>query len=127
MSIGQQAKARKHMAGEEFKIDPITDLLAVEVGELIGQLMNRIDALEARPTLKFIGVWHKGVSYQEANAVSHDGSVWIALRATDAKPGEPGSGWQLAVKKGANGRDGRDGKDAAEPRIKTALVRDQHA
>jgi hypothetical protein len=38
--------------------------------------------------------------------VTHEGSGWIAQRATNAKPGTPNSGFQLAIKRGRDGKDG---------------------
>lgn len=70
--------------------------------------------LAAIPTVKgepgksiiYKGVYAAGGEYQEGNAVTYGGSLWIALEDTKEKPGD-GKGWQLAVKRG------RDGKDAA--------------
>ena len=80
-------------------------IIAEEVGAAIAELEGRIAALEARPVLRYHGAWCKGVGYSEGACVSHDGSLWIARRETDRKPGEVDSGFTLAVKRGANGRD----------------------
>lgn len=58
------------------------------------------------PTIIDRGVYKAGESYDAGDAVTWGGSLWIAQRATDAKPDTPESGFRLAVKKG------RDGKDA---------------
>jgi hypothetical protein len=63
-------------------------------------LEARIKSLEDRPPLKYCGTWVAGRTYVENSAVTRDGSVWIARKATAAYPGggaEPDS-WQLAVK-----------------------------
>lgn len=62
---------------------------------------KRIDALEAQTKqLKYCGTFQRAnaESYKRNNAVTHGGSVWIAV--VDAPTHEPGSGgdWQLAVK-----------------------------
>ena len=46
------------------------------------------------------GVFRSGRKYSKGTACTHDGSLWIAQRDTDAKPGTPDCGWRLAVKAG---------------------------
>ena len=50
------------------------------------------------------GVWSVDVKYQKADAVSQSGSLWIAKRDTQQKPGESDD-WRLAVKRGRDGKD----------------------
>jgi hypothetical protein len=70
-------------------------------------LRDRIAELENRPSLEYAGVWEATKTYGRNDAVSWAGSIWIARRDDNLKkPGLVGSGWQLAVKRG------RDGKDA---------------
>lgn len=52
--------------------------------------------------------WYRGVyqaeqQYQPGQGVTWDGSMWVALRETDARPGTDDS-WQLAVKRGRDAR-----------------------
>ena len=54
------------------------------------------------------GVYKAGTKYEQGDAVSFGGSLWIAQRDTDAKPGN-GDDWRLAVKHGRDGRDGEKG------------------
>lgn len=73
-------------------------------------LEARVHALEARPTLRYLGVWKAETSYPEGSAVTHQGGVWISRRPTSQRPDADGPGehdWQLAVKRGADGRDAR--------------------
>jgi hypothetical protein len=44
------------------------------------------------------GVYDAAGEYRQGQAVTHDGSLWIATRDAPGKPGE--DGWQLAVKRG---------------------------
>jgi hypothetical protein len=77
-----------------------------EVG--IPTMAARLDKLEARPELKYCGVWVAGKTYAENSLVTQSGSLWIAKKTTAAYPGggaEPGS-WQLCCKRGADGKDG---------------------
>jgi hypothetical protein len=73
---------------------------------VIEQLFHRIDQLEKRPQLKYVGVWQDGVGYLEGECCTHQGSMWYAHTSTKAKPGTSHD-WQLCVKKG---------KDASSPR-----------
>lgn len=58
------------------------------------------------PVLIYKEIWKAG-EYEQGDAVTRGGSVWIATKKTSAQPGqEPFEDWVLAVK------HGRDGKDA---------------
>jgi hypothetical protein len=54
------------------------------------------------------GVYQAERAYQQGDAVTWGGSLWIAQRDTTGKPGDGSPDWRLAVKKG------RDGGDAAK-------------
>ncbi len=58
------------------------------------------------------GVWNAEGKYARGQAVTWDGSFWIAMK--DDAAGKPGrcDDWRLAVKKG---RDGKDGKSIVGP------------
>jgi len=51
-------------------------------------------------------VWQPSEQYWKNNFITHDGSVWVCLRDTEGKPGTS-LDWQLAVKKGRDGKDAR--------------------
>jgi hypothetical protein len=72
----------------------------------LDQLSQRVAELEAGGLI-YCGVWAAdGSAYRKGTLVTHAGSAWIALR--EVKPGEqPGTcdAWQLAVKRGKDGRD----------------------
>lgn len=59
------------------------------------------------PTMIFRGVYKQETAYEQGDTVTWAGSCWVALKATTEKPGT-GTEWQLAVKRG------RDGKDLSE-------------
>jgi integrin beta 3 len=73
-------------------------------------------ALETRScrtaTTLYRGVWKAG-DYHKGDGVTWGGSFWIAQQDTATKPDTPECDWQLAVKRGQNGKDGRNGKDGA--------------
>lgn len=53
------------------------------------------------------GVFAEGKDYEEGDAVTWGGSLWIAQRSTSQKPDSADSGWRLAVKRGRDGKDAR--------------------
>ena len=80
------------------------------LGEVItanNRLVERVAHLEARPELKYSGVWRRHQVYGSGTFITDGGCVWHATRATVGE--RPGScdAWQLAVKAGRNGRDAR--------------------
>lgn len=59
------------------------------------------------------GIYERGQTYQAGESVTFGGSYWIASEATRAVPGAPDTesrAWQLAVKKGADGKTGPKGE-----------------
>lgn len=59
-------------------------------------------------TPEYVGPFKAGGEYEPGDMASWAGSVWHCDEWRGLKPGEPESGWTLAVKKG------RDGKDSAK-------------
>lgn len=58
------------------------------------------------------GYWREGRKCEAGHMLTHEGSVWIAKRANCSKPCvENKEDWQLAVRKGRDGRDGTNGRD----------------
>lgn len=66
-----------------------------------GEIKKEFRHVTAAPL--FRGIWQQR-DYQRGDQVTHNGSQWIALHETKAKPGEPNSGWQLTVKRGRDGK-----------------------
>ena len=87
------------MNKDEALISAIVDFVFERV---FVPLEKRLDALEARPELRYLGTWVKG-NYEPGNAVTHDGSLWICVAPTKGRPG-PSAGWRLAVKKGQDAK-----------------------
>lgn len=56
------------------------------------------------PVVLYQGIYREGQKYATGDAVTWAGSLWIARRDTETKPGEGSSDWQLAVKKGRDGK-----------------------
>lgn len=55
------------------------------------------------PGLKYKNVWKDG-EYDAGDVVTFDGSMWVCLKLTKAKPGQYNKDWQLCVKRGRNGK-----------------------
>ena len=75
-----------------------------DLGCLVVYAIGRVAELEARPELKYRGVWRADEEYTDNSAVTHDGSVFIArAQSVGVRPGD-GDLWQLAVKRGRDAR-----------------------
>ena len=87
------------------ELDTLADAIAVGLKEGLGPIVKRIAALEARPAgLKYVGIWDGSDSYAADEAVTHNGSLWIAREPSrGVRPGD-GRAWQLAVKRGKDAR-----------------------
>jgi hypothetical protein len=73
--------------------------------ERIEALERRVAELEAKPSVSYNGVWGKGQTYQNGDAVTHRVSLWIAtLNHLAGEPGQDFVNWQLAVKRGRDAR-----------------------
>jgi hypothetical protein len=55
----------------------------------------------SRPHLRYAGTYRHGKTYKRGQTVSFRGGLWLALGATDTKPGT--GDWKLVVKSGAFG------------------------
>jgi hypothetical protein len=66
------------------------------------------------PVVIYRGVHVDGNAYQAGDSTTFNGSLWIARRATDKRPGVNKDDWQLAVKKGTDGRPGENGANAPQ-------------
>lgn len=73
----------------------------------LAPLRAQIKALDARPTLEYRGTWTRGMPYGTASGVTHRGSLWIARGPTVEEPGDGATSWQLAAKRGRDGKDAR--------------------
>jgi hypothetical protein len=80
-----------------------------EIRSTNAKLLERVETLEDRPEMKYAGVWRQEQVYGAGTFATDGGSLWHAKRASiGERPGAPGGdAWQLAVKKGRDGRDAR--------------------
>lgn len=74
----------------------------------VAKCMERLDTMEAElseRTIRYRGYWRQGMEAKRGDAVTESGSLWIAIRSTDEKPGHnPGSDWSLAARKGQDAK-----------------------
>lgn len=62
------------------------------------------------------GYWREGMACEKGDILTHDGSAWIALRDTKAKPGiDAKECWRLFARKGRDGERGPKGADGVPP------------
>jgi hypothetical protein len=92
-------------------VEPLLAGIAPEIRKFVEAavtpLQRRIAELEDRPTLSYLGVYEQARQYTRGNFVTHDGSLWhCRADLTRARPGSD-SDWQLAAKRGTNGKDAR--------------------
>lgn len=68
------------------------------------------------PAVIYKEVYRSDETYEHGDAVTYNGSLWIATKG--APEGIPGTvdGWRLAVKSGRNGRDLRDNASTHDPK-----------
>lgn len=59
------------------------------------------------------GVFTAGKAYEKGDAVTYNGSIWIAQKETGEQPGTS-KAWRLSVKQGRDGRNGKDGERGPE-------------
>lgn len=65
------------------------------------------------PVIMDRGYWREGLKAKQGDAVTHDGTLWIALRDNATKPClESKEDWRIGARKGRDGRNGSNGKDA---------------
>ena len=84
----------------DLMIGSITDLR-----EQLRRLEGEIEKLKTKSAgLRYKGVFSRGEIYRADDAVTFNGSMWIALRETMSGP--PGPDWQLAVKRGRDASRG---------------------
>ncbi len=75
--------------------------------------MTMIDGRKMESEFKIVGsmqyreIHQSGRQYEIGDAVTHDGSMWVAVRDTAGSPGKS-SDWRLAVKHGQDGKSSRE-------------------
>lgn len=73
-------------------------VLTLGAGEIKKELAVKV------PVLRHVGFWQPGMVADAGNTTTHNGSLWIATRATRQEPGYQSTDWTLAARKGADGQ-----------------------
>lgn len=63
------------------------------------------------PVMLYRSVWVEGKSYEMGDTVTWGGSGWVCVVETTVEKPGIGKDWQLAIKRGAEGKQGLPGKD----------------
>jgi hypothetical protein len=71
------------------------------------RLKRRVAELEARPMMKYMGVWVDGIVYEKGQLVTLGGSIWYCNERTVTRPTTHDGTWTLAVKAGRDGKSAR--------------------
>lgn len=101
---GSDGKDGEHFTIDDFDIEPIGER-AFKFKFTKGEICHAFEF--SFPVVLDRGVFVAERQYEQGDAVTWAGSLWIAQKNTSAKPDTADSGWRLAVKRG---RDGRDAK-----------------
>jgi hypothetical protein len=82
----------------------VCEYVAKTIADLVVPLRDRIQKLEERPSVRYLGVWSAEKRYEPGSFVTHSGSIWHTdLESTGIRPGEGGNViWKLAVKRGGS-------------------------
>lgn len=65
--------------------------------------------------IRYIGYWREGTEAKGGDATTHDGTLWVALRDTKAKPSRESGDWNIGARKGRDGLQGPAGKEYKPP------------
>ena len=99
---------RQHHESIEKKLLPsIGKFVREQIEKACAPLRRHIAELETRG-VNYCGIYQRAVGYKRGDVVTHDGSMFVAV--AEVAPNQlPGAGgpWQLAVKRGADGKDVR--------------------
>lgn len=95
-AIAGMPKPMPHLDAIKIFVDGYLQDMQKEIGQIKDSVAHR----------SYKGIYVPGAKYLKENCVTRDGSIFIALQDTNSVPGTDDS-WQLAVKRG---RDGKDGK-----------------
>ena len=82
---------------DEHAVEMIARVVGSELGELRQDLMDKVNdlssrllgRLEARPQLRWAGVWKHGTPTGVNSMITHSGSLWLCTTTTDGtvRPG----------------------------------------
>lgn len=105
--VGRDGKDGADFSGVEFDYDGERTITIKGRG---GEITKRVPVPLDR------GYWREGMACEKGDVVTENGTAWIALRDTKAKPAlESKEDWRIFARKGRDGRDGKNGIDKTAP------------
>lgn len=86
---------------------------------------TEIESSVNMPVMLYKGIFREGEEYVEGDNVTYAGSLWYCNKSTRERPGTGSEEWQLAAKRGRDGKglpgpagkEGKPGKDAEDLRF----------
>lgn len=84
-------------------VPAIHEHVAKQITAATNPLLARIAELEARPALKYVGVWRADTIYRPGEITTDHGSSWHCERSTTQRPGV-NEDWTLMVKRGRDSK-----------------------
>lgn len=101
---GKDGQDGQHgLSAEDVEAKVLPDGRTVEFSLKQGEHLYTFEL--AFPVPMYRGVYIEGEAYEKGDMVTWGGSMWHCNAQTDEKPGS--DAWQLAVKKGRDGKDAR--------------------
>jgi hypothetical protein len=100
-TVRRELEAREAEAPRELW-EPDLSLAKKHAAE-IEELREQVEGLREK-SLLYLGTWSSSHTYHAGASVTHDGSLWVCRAQTKDRPGRSDA-WQLAVKRGRDGRD----------------------
>lgn len=105
------------MVGWDCIVDGVADINIVQ-GEDMRSLSLSVERSSGEvvrkewttPVVIYRGIFREDEAYGIGDSTTRGGSTWVLVDEQKGKPGEEGSGWQLAAKCGRDGRDGLKGE-----------------
>lgn len=91
----------------------VTKSLDAAAYDAMGEIADQLEAMEARlaaaeeRTWSYRGYWRAGMRSKRNDAVTHNGSLFLALRDTGETPDSSSVDWAVIARKGRDGKDAR--------------------
>lgn len=105
---GRVKKTEERIGSEAF-----TKGIDAQAFDVLEEICTRLDRVEAsmatlaETQFTYRGYWRTGMHVKRNEAVTEEGSLWIALNDTLERPNSTSQDWSLAARKGRDGKDAR--------------------
>lgn len=109
------ALLRRLMSVEERIADMegghVNKSLDFEAYDTMAEMSERLERVEravedlADHGFRYRGYWRDGFKAKKQDAITHNGSLWLAIRDTSDTPDNTSADWNVIARKGRDGRD----------------------